>query len=439
MMRRAPLWFTRGKTISRLKDYWPWALGLGLAGMYYLQPEPFEEVGQSALAVMRRPLLRGTEWLEVRDVDPETMALELPPDQVFGPLPLKQQMDFLLQALNADNELADMYLTRLIIDHMDISLDPPPLGNLLVECRGRELLDFAVSDFTEQRQPRKHAFFNADQFIRLLNICAAHNELADHFVQNRDGIKVLFQALKASTESYTRVLAMRCLTLFAFMQPEDGEVEKQLLIHNCVPGLVDAYRNCTGDATDSRFTTCLLSSMLRHYPEAAATELARENIVQVIVDQINVARYKALPQHYRVLEDLRKLPQAVKDKVGLNVEHALFTADFLPVALGVMDAFPEYLESVDELLKLVALMKEFVAPMSFVEYRLLSVANKLFHRYETDNRFAQLGAKQRLLDLVTWACNDSEVNPHLTGGTREVKGQFATMKRFLPDVRVATA
>lgn len=36
-------------------------------------------------------------------------------------------MRFLLAALRADNELADGYLARILIDHMDLSLDPPIL------------------------------------------------------------------------------------------------------------------------------------------------------------------------------------------------------------------------------------------------------------------------------------------------------------------------
>ena len=416
--------------MERARSVWPWALGALLSGMYFYQPEPFEEVGASTLTLIRRPILRGTEWLEVRDVDPEAMVLELPPDMHFGPLPIKQQMDFLLQALKDDNELADGYVTRIIIDHFDMSLDPPPMGDLLAQNRGKELLDFAVADFTDQRHPRKNTFFNGDQFLRLINVMSNQQELQNHFLHKCQGIPLMFRALQESTEEYARVLTARSLTLFALMQPEDGFVEKQLLAGGYGPKLVDLYRQCTGDATDTRYVTMLISSIIRHYPEAAAKEFGPQ-LINATVDNINIARYKGLPQHYRILKDLKRLPPDVQKKAGINVTKQLADHDFISVASGVIDSYPEYSESTASILELFNDLRSVVKPMEFVEYRVLSSMAKALQRQELNTDFYRPdGTMHEVLKFCNAIAADKEVKPFLTSGPDNLQHAWKVIESY---------
>lgn len=304
---RPPDWYLKGNVHKSFKRWYPWALGIGLGTMYYYAPEPLDDLRSTCLATFRRPLLRTYEWIEVRDVDPETLALELPPEQIFGPLPLHQQMRFLLEALRQDNELADAYVTRIIVDRMDLSLDPPLNGDLLVDSGGRELIDFAVDDFLETRPNRRHKFFPGDQFLRVLNLCCGHYQLVEHLITKHDGVGLVFKALDEAENEYARVLATRVLTLFAFLQPRDGVVEERILNGGYLGELVEAYRQSSGDPTDTRFSSLLLSSILRIYPRKAYEEAISENLVQAAVSNLNISRYKGLPQHLRIIFDLERL------------------------------------------------------------------------------------------------------------------------------------
>ena len=479
-MKRAPLWFTHGKTRTRVQKYWPYGIGLLMGGLYYLAPEPFEEVRVSTLAAMRRPVLKGTEWLETRDVDPETMALELPPDQIFGPLSTAQQITFLLQALRDDNELADGYISRFVIDHMDFSLDPSPFTEALCGAGGggggegvagkgiRELIDFAFADFEEQRADAKHKFFGADQFLRFLNVVCNVPELAEYMLAKHAAVPIVFRALAEAHDEYARVYAMRVATLLAILQPRDGYVEAQLIKHRLLPRLVDSYRQSTGDPTDTRYQTLLLSSCLRLYPELAYPVMASEGIVGAAIANLNVTRYKGIPQHLRIIQDLvdvrprsvaagtlppasekghRKLshepvsttaqdppppaaaatkrgkaeptmldaafantptPAAAAPKGAIDrpmsmedpaapVEDMLIQADFIPVALGVLEVFGEYREATEKLIELLVRVRPRIAAVDLLEYRALEVSCRALAKLDHRDEWRSSTARRSLL------------------------------------------
>jgi len=386
--------------MDKFQRRWPWGLGFVAALLYGTNPEPFEEAASTGWTRFKRPVLRGAEWLEYHDVDPDSMALEFPVDRIFGPLELSQQMDFLIGALKDDNELADGYLTRIIIDHTDISLDPPPLGDALTRHRGQELLEFAINDFTGKRFPRKNAFFNGDQFLRTANILANQPDIAKWFINTQDGVSIVFRALSESKEEYARVLATRILTVAALSQDDDGTVEKKILEGDFVPNLLECYRACTGDPTDTRFVTLLLSSMLRHYPEQAARDFDRCRVVQTAIEGLNISRYKGLPQHYRVLQDMVNLPPAVKKKVGIDVAKDFKKYDLAGVGSGVLGNFPEYMEADKMLLGLWKESRKEVKPLTFVEFDVLNSINKVF-RYYTNNFHASFYERGSLGDQLS--------------------------------------
>lgn len=402
-MRRAPRWFTDSKWKDAFHRWWPWGLSFSLAIMYQQQPEPFEEVGSSLIMRLRKPLLKATEFAERHDLDPETFALELPPDQLFGPLSFEDQMKFTLEALRADNELGDGYLARMCIDNMDMSLDAPPPTDKLERCGGRELLDYAVADFTETRQPRKHKFFTPDAFIRMINWIANRPRLAEHFIVDHDGVNLLFRALKTAAEPYARIMVLRCLTLFAMQQRNDGDIERRVLAGNHIGELLIAYKDSSGDPTETRLITMLLSSIMRHYP-AAFDEKVLEDLTFHTVHNLNIARYKGLPHHLRMIADIRRLP--LKNKAV--VDKMLYDAELLPVALGIVDVFPEYFEVCSSLVELLHQTRHLTKPFDFLEYRALNVFAKLYGKYHEEDYFKNDGTMRRIAELSEWILNDPE-------------------------------
>lgn len=409
MMRRgAPEWFTQGKTRERFHRYWPWALSSVCAALYLYNREPFEDAASAIVTKIRRPLLRTMEWVELHDVDPETMALELPPDMLFGPLEFPKQMRFLLAALKADNELADGYLARVLIDHMDISLDPPILSEAdFLAAGGKELLDFSIDDFTGAgaRTQRKHIFFQPDQFLQLINVIAAYPSLTEYFVKDRNGVDLVFQAYRHSKDPYARVMAMRSLTLFSFTQPVDGAVERRILQSNGVKTIVDAYKQSSGDPTDTRFLTLLLSSVLRHYPAVGGKEFIDADGVEAVVNNLNIARYKGIPQHIRVLHDAQRLPRQAFGSESVNAR--LEDADFLGVAMGLLDAFPEFYEAMGGILKLVRdVVPAHAAPLELLEYRAMPILSKLYVKWRDDQSFQTDGTRTVLAKLFELLLND---------------------------------
>ena len=381
-MRRVSQFFTP-KRKSILSEAWPWALGFIAGCMYLYNHEPFDDVLAAVVTQMRRPLIRGTEWLEAHDLDPDVLVLELPPEQLFGPLPFPQQMKFLLAALRADNELADNYLTRLTVDYMDLSLDPPLLDEAEMLNNGAyELIDFAVADFTDNRPDRKFKFCYPDQFVRIMNWIAVYPALGKYFVEKHDGVRLMLEANAAAKNVYARLLVMRVLTLCAFTQPVDGEVERRLMLNNGMKIILDCYLQSSGDPIDTRYITLPLSSLLRHFPQEAGREFIRLNGIQAIVNNLNIARYKGIPQHIRLIHDVMNLPQNVINKD--EVAKALFESDLIPVAIGIIDAFPEYVEASTELLSLLKLMLPYTTPKELLEYRFLTASARQYIRYKEE-------------------------------------------------------
>lgn len=378
------------------------------ASMYLYNREPFDEAAGTLVTKVRRPLLKTMEWIELHDVDPETMALELPPDMLFGPLPFAQQMRFLLAALNADNELADGYLARILVDHMDLSLDPPILSEAdFLTAGGKELLNFSVEDFTAtgSRKERRHIFFQPDTFLEFVNCIAVYPTLSAYFVQEKDGVELVFRALRHSKDPYARVLAMRSLTLFAFTQKDDGVVERRILQTDGVKAIVDAYKQSSGDPTETRYPTLLLSSILRHYPVEGGREFVMADGIEATVNNINIARYKGIPQHVRLLHDAQRLPKAAYGRETINAR--IEDADFLGVAMGVLDAFPEFYEATGDLLRLVSdVVPSQAPPLELLEYRAMPILSKYYVRWKEDQGFQTDGTRATVAQLFNLMLND---------------------------------
>jgi hypothetical protein len=367
---------------------------------------------------MRKPLMRTMERIEVSDVDPETFALELPADQLFGPLDFKTQMKFVLSAIKAENELADNYITRLVIDYLDLSLDPPILSEKeLIDCGGLELLDLAVKDFLEKRPNQKNKFFFPDSFIRFINWIALYPTLSSKFVNEYDGIRLLLEASKLSKENYSRIFVMRSLTLFAFTQKQDGAVERRIMQCDGMKQIVEFYKDHTGDPVDSRFITLPLSSLLRHYPEAALSEFLESGGMAAIVAGLNVSKFKGIPQHLRVLHDVNR--QISKQKGSVPWQKQLYDADFIPVAVGIIDIFPEYFEAVSQLVQLLVDIQPYTTPLEMLEYRTFQAVSSVIGRYKDDvsylltPTFANLAllSERILADKDCQSCLDPSVCP----------------------------
>lgn len=393
--------------------------------MYTYNREPFDEVAGAVVTRMRKPVLKGTEWLERHDVDPETMVLDLPADMIFGPLDLNQQMKFLLAALKADNELADGYLARIFIDYMDLSLDPPMVSEKrLLDNNILELLSFACEDFSDTRPGRKHKFFHPDVFLRLVNWIAPHPEIVKEFVDKHDGVQLVLDALRFSKEDYGRVLAMRSLCLFSFTQKNDGDIERNILQRNGVKAIVDCYKQSSGDPTDTRSITILLSSILRHFPAEGGKEFFDADGVEATVNNLNVGRYKGFPQHLRVLHDCRKVPK--KSWGEQSPEERILDADFIPVAFGVMDAFPEFYEVVGDVLYLMNDLANRTTPFTFLEYRAFPVLAKVYVRYMEDKVFQTDGTRRAMAKLANSILNDPKCKRALDPSVASHELQAAT-------------
>ncbi|CBH15550.1 hypothetical protein, conserved [Trypanosoma brucei gambiense DAL972] len=407
-MRRGPQWFIQSRSRERFHQLWPWALGGVCATLYFFNREPFEEMAGTVVTKIRKPLLKTMEWIELHDVDPETMALELPPDVLFGPLEFSKQMRFLMAALRADNELADGYLARVLVDHMDLSLDPPLLTEKeILETGGRQLLDFAIEDFlgAGSRKTRKHIFFRPDQFLRLINFLAVYPSLTNYFVKERNGVDMIFRALRHSSDEFARVLALRSLCLFCFTQCEDGDVERRIMQANGVEQIVKAYKQSTGDPTDTRYITLLISSLLRHYPLEGGKEFIEADGIQAAVDNLNIARYKGIPQHVRVLHDAKRLPPAAIG--GRSINSRIEDADFIPIAMGLLDAFPEFYEASSEILLLLrSIVPSCASPFNLLEYHAMPILSKYYVRWQNDTVFRTDGTLQLLVELFKLMLED---------------------------------
>eukprot|EP00658_Telonema_sp_P-2_P084289 TRINITY_DN9318_c0_g1_i2.p1 TRINITY_DN9318_c0_g1~~TRINITY_DN9318_c0_g1_i2.p1 ORF type:complete len:206 (+),score=60.91 TRINITY_DN9318_c0_g1_i2:221-838(+) len=168
--------------------------------------------------------------------------------------------------------------------------------------------------------------------------------------------------------------------------------------------------------------------MARHYPEAAARELEKCGGFQVAVDNLNISRYKGVPQHLRVLNDLRQLPpvrpaatilleQAEEKETGkkvevpknakhVSVDEELYNADVIPVMLGVMEVFPEYYESVKTMMPMLRDISIYSKPFEMLEYRSFIVFSKLLARYSDDIQFNADGVKTVMAEMAEKMLND---------------------------------
>jgi hypothetical protein len=309
--------------------------------------------------------------------------------------------------------------------------------------------------------------------------------------------------------------------------------------------MISFYRQSTGDPTDTRFVTLLMSSMLRQFPRETYQAAVDNNLVKVVVSNLNIARYKGVPQHIRLIHDLEKARAVVygengdskhremlkaaeqkpsrgwfgffggkdnktttrqlespvaKDvsrsseedelfnasagtsgelrdmrhvqakpgaarrrKAGVQdvqweshynepnelpplpppkdtkapVDELLIESDFVPVALGVCDVFPEYFEVTRELVHLIRAAKHNVTPFDLFELRFLAVACKLVSRHGKDADFEAHGMGEALVDLTQYIFNDSECRPYLDlnckATNNEIKLSIKTMQDFIVD------
>jgi hypothetical protein len=438
-MRRAPFVMS-AKRREFMRNNWPWAIGIVTSALYLINREPFEEIGGAVLTKIRRPLMRGTEWMELHDVDPETLALELPPDQLFGPLDFKSQMRFAIAAIKAENDLADGYVTRLVIDYFDLSLDPPVLTEKeIVDNGGFELLDLAVKDFLEKRPNQKNKFFFPDSFIRYINWISSYPTLSSKFVNEYDGIRLLLEAVKLSKESYARILVMRSLTNFAFTQKEDGAVERRILQCDGMRQIIDFYKDHTGDPVDTRFITLPLSSILRHYPNEGMQEFLEAGGLAAIVAGLNVSKFKGIPQHLRLIRDVERIQSAKKGVVPWQKQ--LYDADFLPVAVGILDSFPEYFEAISQLLDLLVAVQQYTTPLEMLEYRMLQSFSSVIGRYKDEPSYLETPAfgcmakiaERIIADETCQRCLDPSVCP------LDLKQYLKNVTKMMSDRKAALA
>eukprot|EP00759_Apiculatamorpha_spiralis_P049964 PhF_6_TR4458/c0_g1_i1/m.6051 len=419
MQRRAPRWFTDNVKRERIRKLWPWGLGLLAGLMYQYNPAPMDDVLKSNVSRVRKPLLKGTELLEKFDMDPEVYALELPPDQLFGPLPLKQQIFFCLQALEEENELGDNYITRVILDHLDFSLDPPALGNSFVEAGGGDLLRQAVVRFRDVEN-QKIRFFGPDQFVRMVNVAISHKELAQQFMKEPDAVDLLFKAADTGKNPYTPHLVSRALTIMALLQSKDGMIEKRICDVGGIQKLLGWYSGTSGDPQETRFFTCLFSSILRTVPQGPKLFIEADG-VENILRGLNTSQYKGLPQHIRVFRDLEDVnPKGVSERLTKST-------DSVSILLGVLTHFGDFGEVQYPLCKILKSAASKKDPFEVMQYGGLSVFAKAAAKYE----------KQPLMDdymgcvaeLAHRVLNDKECQKY-KDHSPEIALAYSDMKKF---------
>ena len=358
----APQWY-RGneRGWERFHNIWPWAAGMLAGGLYYINPVPMDDAMRAGWAAMRGPLLRNISKLEAFDESPEVISLELPPDYMFGPLPLKQQMFFAIQALEEDNELGDGYITRMITDRFEFGLGNAFGENAFYEAGGEKLYDEAVRRWRDYDNQRVK-FFNSDRFLRLMNIALESKEIAQKHVKSKDGVALLLKAAKEGTDPYSPHLCSRALALLAIHQGKDGTVERSIFKN---PGgvelLCDLYTRASGDPLETRYYTLLLSSILRVVPQASKQFVECGGIAAVFAG-MNKTMFKALPQHLRVFRDIQKRePKAV--------ERYLKESDApMAILIGVIKNCSSYFEMQGHLFTILQACMQARGPFELVEY-----------------------------------------------------------------------
>ena len=109
-----------------------------------------------------------------------------------------------------------------------------------------------------------------------------------------------------------------------------------------------------------------------------------------------------------------------------TVGELLVESDFVPVALGICDVFPEYFECSRELVHLLRSLKPHLTPFDLFELRFLAVAAKLWTRHGQDADFEQHGVAEALTDLTQWIFNDPECKPYLSMETKATNAEIKT-------------
>eukprot|EP00760_Papus_ankaliazontas_P029188 PhM_4_TR4157/c0_g1_i1/m.73999 len=410
MMRRAPFWFTNKENRERFRQLWPWGVGLLMGALYQYNPLPFDDLMSGGVSSVRKPLLGFFERVERYDMDPEVIALELPPDQLFGPLPMKQQVFFALQALEEENELGDHYITRMIIDQADFGLDPPALGDAFVEAGGGDLFREAIRRY-RNRDKERIKFFTHDQFLRMASVACSHRVLAEEFLdKTQDAIPLLLTAMREAYDDYSRHFGLRTLVLLSMAQKKDGTVEKTILQNpDGLRHLIEMYAKSSGDPHETRYVTMLLSSILRTTKDGPSRFLA-EGGMEALVSGLNVTMYKAVPQHVRLFNDIMaSKPKEVRAFLAR-------TDDIVPVMLGVMGSYPEYKEMQAPLCRILREGAATKAPFEMMQYGALSTFSREVARYEPGgleeksrgpNSANAVSAKKRKTEAVAATANNA--------------------------------
>ena len=386
MIRRAPHWYRSEKGWERIHSIWPWAAGFLAGGLYYLNPAPMDDVLRAGFAGVRQPMLNAVSKLEKADDDLELAALELPPDYLFGPLPLKQQIFFAKQALEEDNELGDNYITRMIIDRFDFGLSNAFGKSLWYENGGEGLYDEAVRRYRDL--DNQHVkFFNSDRFARIMNIALESKELAQKHLESKDGVALLLKAAKEGSDPYTPHLCTRALALLAIHQKTDGHLEKTITqVPDGLRSLCDIYEKGSGDPLDTRYVTLLLSSILRTVPKAPKRFVECDGIGSIFKG-LNKSMYKAVPQHFRLYNDiLKREPKAVH-------KHLVASDEPLSILLGVARSYPNYFEVQEQMYSMIGECIETRGPLEFVEYGGVDIVERAMQKWP-----AGVNDAQRLYD-----------------------------------------
>ncbi|KNH04470.1 hypothetical protein XU18_4329 [Perkinsela sp. CCAP 1560/4] len=426
MIRRAPHWYTGSeKSWQRLYALWPWAAGLALGGLYAYDRAPLDDVMRAGFSSVRKSMLNTVSKLESLEDDHELGALELPPDRLFGPLPLKQQMFFAKQALEEENELGDSYITRMITDRIDFGLqrvDEPQ--NEFYDNGGEGLHNEAVlryRDFTNQRVK----FFNCDRFIRLLNISLESKPIAINFLDIPDGISLILKAMKETSALYTPHLGTRALTLLAMQQPRDGTVEHNIAsTPDGIRTLCEVYANTAGDPQETRFVTLLLSSILRTVPGVAQKFHDNKGLDRIFA-ALNVAQCKGMPQHLRVYKDI-----LAKDPKG--VRHYLHTHESpIPILLGVAKGFTEFFGIQEQLYDMLQDCVEQRSTSEFLAYGGMDIMHKAITAWPPETKNT-VSLHQKWQKMYRKILNDPECTKY-RNTTPELQEAFVQAEKYLAE------
>jgi hypothetical protein len=136
-----------------------------------------------------------------------------------------------------------------------------------------------------------------------------------------------------------------------------------------------------------------------------------------------------------VVEDTLALPPPAD--LYAPVDRLLYEADFLPVALGVMDVFPEYFETSVAITRMVERMRTSGVTSNFelLEYRVLPIMAKVIARLERDPNFEAQGGAAAIERVVAPIFRDPVCVPFTRRekpqGSTEMQTAAANVRTFL--------